>query len=486
MKRYSKYYFLLAGVLVLGSCKKFTEGLDVSPNSPTSAPYALVLNGAEVSSIGIYEGTLARTAGMFARSFTGADRQYIDLYNYNTTAQDYNDGWDNLYSQVITQFKIVESQALAINDKKTAGIAEIQLAEAGGLAADLWGDVPFSQVGDPTTHPTPAFDSQTAVYTAVQALLDKAITNLAANVGVGPGAKDIFFGGDISKWSAAAHTLKARFYLHTRDYANAIAQAKLGISSAANNVMDPHGTSDDSDTQIYYDFLSLDRPGYMNADGAVAAAYLDSSNPLYHGNAKTDETARFNYMYQEGLNTGALDPNVLSNYDGWGNDANQDGFFGGAVSFPVVTFEENNLILAEAYAKTNDNTNALAALNVERAYMNTGGYINTGYISSGLKYDAYTIADFAPGGIANKGGVAVSQALLTEILTERYLTLIGQIEQYNDVRRTGNYLKIPTTKGTTIPQRFFYAQDEINTNPNTPKLAPADLFKPTTVNSTAY
>jgi hypothetical protein len=226
----------------------------------------------------------------------------------------------------------------------------------------------------------------------------------------------------------------------------------------------------------------------MNAATSIAANYLDSTNPLYKGNAKTDETARFNYLFQVGLNTSALDPNVLWSSD-WGNPPNQDGFFAATASFPQVTFEENNLILAEAYAKTADDVNALNFLNAERSYMNGGGYINSGYISLGNKFLPYTLLDFGPIGIANPNGLSENQALLTEVLKERYVTFIGQVEQFNDVRRTQNFLKIPvatTAKGTVLPQRFFYAQDEINTNKNTPKLAPADLFKPTTANSTSY
>ena len=68
------------------------------------------------------------------------------------------------------------------------------------------------------------------------------------------------------------------------------------------------------------------------------------------------------------------------------------------------------------------------------------------------------------------------------------MTFIGQIEQFNDVRRTGNALGIsPTVTTTTVlPQRFLYPQDEQNTNPNTPTVNAGDFFKPTTANATAY
>jgi hypothetical protein len=232
----------------------------------------------------------------------------------------------------------------------------------------------------------------------------------------------------------------------------------------------------------------------MNASVSYAADLLDPSKPTYHGNAKTNEGDRFNYLFQEGLNTAELDPNVLVAFD-WGNAASEDGFFGANSSFPLVTFEENQLILAEANMKqaAPDQAAALDALNTLRAYYSVGGSTASGstvsngaYAAEGQQYDPYVLADFAPGGIANTNGEAADKALLREILTERYLTLIGQIEQWTDVRRTHNFLGIPPVKGTEIPQRFFYAQSEINTNPNTPDLPASELFTPTTVNSTPY
>lgn len=488
MKQFSFYISsaLLTLSLVLGSCKKLTEGLDVSPNSPTDAPLNLVLNGAQVSSILIYEGNLARFANVFSRSFSGVDRQYVSVNNYNVTAPDFDDTWDNLYASVIAQAKIVEQKALAVNNKIVAGISQVMEAQAFGLAADLWGDVPFTEAGDPAKFPSPKFDAQADVYKGVQSLLDQAITNLSSKIGVSPGAKDIFYAGDVNKWVKAAHTLKARFYLHVKDYNNAVLQAGLGILNAADNMMARHGSAYLKDFNVYYSFLTYDRPAYINADGAYAPSLLDAASPAYKGNAKTNETARYNYLYQQGLNTSGLDPNVLVDFD-WGNDPSQNGFFGASTSFPLVTFEENILILAEANIKLGNFNEALNALNTFRAYMNNGGYINTGYRAAGLKYEPYQAIDFLPlVGIANPGGLSQNEALLMEILKERYVTLIGQIEQFNDVRRTKNKLGIPPITGTKIPQRFFYPQSEINTNRNTPKLSSSDLFKETPVNTTPY
>jgi hypothetical protein len=479
---------IITGTILFGSCKKITEGLNTDPNQPTDAPLGLLLDGAQVSSILVYEGNLARTAGLFSRSFTGSDRQYISLNSYITTAPDYDDTWDNLYAGVITQAKLVESKAAALNNKRVVGIAKVMQAQAFGLAADLWGDVPFSEVANPDIK-TPKFDTQAAVYAGVQKLLDDAITNLNANVGASPSSKDIFFGGTSSKWIETAYTLKARFYLHTKQYDLAITAANNGISSPANNMLAPHGASYQSDFNVYYSFLTYDRSGYMTGDNAYLPSILDGTKPKYRGDIKTNETARFEYFYQSQLNSNFLDPNVLCGVETfWGVPSSLNGFFGANTSFPLVTFSENQLIIAESQLKKGspDPVSALDALNKVRAYLNTGGTISSGYLADGYKYLPYLITDFAIGGIQNQGTLSVNQSLLNEIIEEKYVSLYGQIEQFTDVRRTKNLLGITPVTGTVLPQRFLYPQSELNTNSNTPKLVTGDLFKPLTSNSTAY
>jgi len=230
---------------------------------------------------------------------------------------------------------------------------------------------------------------------------------------------------------------------------------------------------------------------------SFAPRLLDAAQPGNRNNAKTNEAARLNYIYYPGgglnFTAGSIpyEPNVLVDFD-WGNPTNQNGFFGATTSFPIVTFQENQLILAESYMKqaSPDPTSALAALNTLRAYYATGAHVNSGYLPLGYNYAPYVLADFNTGGIDNNGTDDQNTALLREILEERYVTLIGQIEGWNDMRRTGNFINITLPAGkTAYPQRGLYSQIEQNTNPNCAKLV-ADpsysLFEKTTAFSSAY
>ena len=120
--------------------------------------------------------------------------------------------------------------------------------------------------------------------------------------------------------------------------------------------------------------------------------------------------------------------------------------------------------------------------------MNTGAYINSTYLTTGsFKYDPYVPADFLSGGMENPVANTLSQekALLREILEERYINFRGQIEGFNDLRRTFKEtdirVPVPLNFGTQFPQRFLYPQFEIDMNKSTPSPIPG-VFDPTPVN----
>jgi starch-binding outer membrane protein, SusD/RagB family len=477
-----KLIIIIVTVILFQSCKKNFEETNINPNSPANATTDLVINGAQVTSILFYEGEMARLGNMWSGAFSGEDRQYAGLSKYLTSSTDYDGAWSNAYRGVFGQCLLVEAEAAKINNRIQAGISKIMRAQIAGTLASLWGDVPFKEAGQGAKFPKPKYDAQADVYMSVQTLLTTAIADLTSNVGISPGSKDIFYGGNRNAWIRAAHSLKARFYLHVKDYPNAYANALLGISTVDGDMIAPHGFTRSQDFNIYYSFTVYDRAGYMAGNG-LAAQMLDASTSKYRGNAKTDETARFNYYFLKdfGVFNSGYEVNFLCDDIGFAPDG--AGFFGAETKHPLITYAETQLIAAEAAIRlpAPDFSNALTALNNHRAALTN--YIPAAYQLYGFKYDPLTNADFNAGGIENAGSITPAAALLKEIIEERYSTLIGQIEHFNDIRRTKNAIGVTPTIGTQLPQRFLYSQQEINTNPNTPKLATSDLFKPTTVNN---
>ncbi|MGI4884840.1 MAG: SusD/RagB family nutrient-binding outer membrane lipoprotein [Janthinobacterium lividum] len=465
----------------LVGCEKFTTGYDVNPNLPQAASTSLLLTSVEVATGLQEEANTARLSSIWTQQFTGAARQAAGLDVYQTVASDYDSDWSNHYLYVSNNARLTEASADVDKNPLVKGIAQTLEGLSIGQATALWGDIPYSEAFN-SAIAQPKFDAQKDVYTSVQTLLTDAAANLA-KPGVSPAAADIFYAGSGTKWLAVANTLRARYYLHTKDYANAAKYAALGVSAPANNLTMPHaGTAYGVDLNLLYSFFDQDRAGDITADAAFATKLLATG----HTNAKTTETGRLNYFYAKtfvngsgsGYATVDYEPNIY------------DGAFTPSSPYPMVTFAETQLVLAEAQLRLGNFAPALAALNAVRAYHTS---TTSPYAANGaVKYDAYTAADFATGGIAVYGAANANEALLKEILTEKYLSLIGQIEPFNDQRRArplagGSVLAMSVVgvtpkKGSVLPQRFLYPQIEITTNPNTPAQTNADLFTPTSVN----
>ena len=419
MKKYSLP--LLALLATATACQNLVDDLNVSPNNPQDAPANVMLTGVQLSDCIAQEGEAARLAGLWSGYFEGLLFQYQSHQQYIVVANDFNTAWSFIYSTTVKNARLMRQKALAVNNRRLAGVAQVLEANALGTAADLWGDVPNTQaVSD--DYPNPQFDPQAQVYAGVQTLLDSAIVNLNSTAFVDFSANDIIAAGNVVRWRQAAYTLKARNFLHAKNYAAALTAAQSGLSTNANSLYFPH-IDNTNGSNLYYQFLVEDKSGYMGV-GQFAQSLINPTGTRTRANSKTNERARYNYLYTSAtaLNSGSV-----------------GGAFYKTTAFPLATYQENLLLLAEADARLNGLTAGLARLNTYRAYLATGGYLSSNYaVAANLKYDAYVATDFNAGGLENPTATAIApaRALLREILEERYVTFMGQMEGFNDVRRT--------------------------------------------------
>ena len=482
MKKIFKYLLLVLIAWNISSCESFIEDLEVDPNNPGDATAARMIEGVMVADMFVHTGDLNRLAGMWMGYFTGADRQYLTLDSWGgSVAADYDNTWGNIYTGVIAQARIVQEKASTENNLRLRGVAKILEAHALGTTTQLWGDVPNTEANNIDEFPNPAYESQASVYASLQTLLNSALADLA---GVGSIPNDIFYSGSVANWSAFAHSLKARYFVHTGDFANAETEAGLGITTLSEELWAPFGSTFGATFNPYYDFMVYNRPGYLGADGAYAAELLDpydlSGSGRSRSNAKTNEEARFNWNYLPyyELYAPGYEPNYLNDFD-W---AEPNGKFG--LEFPLYTAGESLLIIAEARIRANDVAGAITAYNNYRAYLVSGGGgfhdIATAY-DYAFQYDPYVLADFEAGGMVNHGQASAAEAILFEIMEERYVSMVGELEAFSDWRRSSNLIGVPIKFGASIPERFLYPQVEINTNPNVPSPLP-DFATPTPVN----
>lgn len=470
MKSFIKTYFTgYIIILFLSSCGSLVEGLNEDPNNPTSSPYNFILTGAQVGTIIVHEGETARKANIFSGHLEGIDRQHLGFSEYIVSSGDFDSQWDDAYVHAIRN--ALEAEQTAEEEGRTGiatGIAKVLQALAFGTTTSLWGDIPFDEAGF-LEFENPAFNDQLEVYEKLQTLLDDAITELQSGEGRLVSGTDIYFEGDAVPWIEVAYTLKARYYLHVGNYNDAYQAATSGISTHDNSLLVPHLQAQPG-SNLYNQFFAVARPNDIKISDFFEGI-MNASSPDYRGNTKTDETARYN-NYFDTNNSGVT--------------VNTDGYMASDAPFPLVSYAENLLILAEAGLRGNDFNTGLSHLNEFRTFMRSGGYLyEVDETANGLQYDDYVANDFQANGIANTDNLSQEDALLKEILEERYITLFGQIEAFNDTRRTYDEqnvrVQVPPNVGDELPQRFLYPQSEIDRNSNTPRPIP-EFFDKTPVN----
>ena len=441
--------------------------LQTNPNAVTDVDVKTLLSGTMLGVGFLHEDTDVRIASMWSGQLNGLFRAHLGFGQYIVSSQTFS--WNTLYP-VGNQARLIQTKADALGDKWTKGVGQILEVLVIAKATALYGDVPYSQAFNSQNFPTPVFDKQADVYAALQITLDKAIVNLSATTGLAFGANDFIYQGDVNKWKALANSLKARLYLHTNNYEQAIASAKLGIQTTNGDALIPHGTSQGQNTNQNYDFFRVSRAGDTGFDGSFLRTLMLSR--INTANTKTNETALYNHYLKVGITApNSQDPNTT------------DGSFTADAPHPIMTFYETQLIIAEAEARLGNTNAALISLNRVRTALATGYMNGKMFAANNRKYEAYTINDFEVAGLANPTNLPTTQrAVLYEIISQRYIVLLMQYEVFNDYRRLSValpvvQLPISLVAGTKKPQRFIYPQQEINSNFNIPKPTPDQFTK---------
>lgn len=409
-----------SAVAVVGGCNNFLTGGETStdPNRQIAATNDQYFVSTQENLWAYWGSDPARLTGILAQQFQGVANQYGALETrYTHDPSTTNGSHAALYTGGgLVDIRKLQAGARQVGDSLYLGIAQVMEGALMGTGADLFGDLVYKQAIQGVANPT--LDDQLFVYDSVQQVLSAGIANINLNAAgsAGPAGADLVYGGDPALWTAFAHTLKARFYMHTAEvrpeaYAEALAEAQQGISSDAGNYFGAF-TSTGSETNFYFQFHG---PAARGGDLGIGIT-LDTIL------VRRNDPREAEYFAPSG------NPRWLSDERG-ADDFQQ----------PYVTYDENTLIWAEAAYRTGDEVTALAKLNEERA-------------NHGLAPE-----------------VVAGRALLNEILTEKYIVdfQLGE-EAWNDYKRTCTPNLVPTAAGLPIPGRLYYDATEANTDTNIP------------------
>src|SRR6266550_2522928 len=384
-------------VAVTSGCSNFLDASKAvaDPNAPTAASVNQLLAGIEANVFGEQEGPVAMLICEWMQQCAGTAGRFVEVQGTYTIT---NNSFDGSFASVYTAggllaIKDAEARADLLPDKQYKGVLEVLEAMDVLYGVDNWGSIPYREA---VTSTTPAFDPQLQIYDDLLALLNQAIADLNG-AGSGPGLNDLVYGGDKVKWIQAPHTLRARVFLHLAEvrgatqYASARTEAQAGISAPANDWKTVHSEAT-SERNMWLQF-QLTSFGQDLVAGArlvgIMQAQSDPRLPDYFGKNSTGGYGGYDVATQKTV--GETSPIANSN-------RNVPTF-----AQPIITYDENQLIIAETALRAGDIPGAALALNNVRS-----------------RYGKSVIA--AP--------------TLTDIMTEKYIALFQNIEYWNDYRRT--------------------------------------------------
>lgn len=465
MKTYSKTGVVLALALIGAACSDFLTGVGLTenPNNPVQATPQQQMIAMQSNMATRLEGQIARCAGIFTQQLIGSNNQQLTYCTqYGVTELDITGQMSGFY----TGGGLVAMRNIqASGDPLLSGIAKIWEGLAFGTATSVWGDLPYSEALNLSIL-TPRLDPQEDIYTAVQSRLDEGITDLqsAPSAGNCEPADLIYCSAtgpratQIARWIAAANTLKARFHLHlverngNAEYAAALALANQGILEqpvTAADVMHGrgpgdfrmfHGPTQDFDGNIWAEFLAQ-RQDIVAGDALVSL--MKARNDTLRLAAYFDRNAGGQFI-------GANQNNVAVPVGSAPSVINTTVRRQFTFRQPIVTWAENQLILAEAKFRTGDSAGAVVNVNNVRTLV----------------------------GLPALAGVS-----FTDIMTEKYIAMFQNIDVWSDYKRTCVPTLTPYTGFTEVIGRLPYGSAERNANPNVP--LPAS-YPGSTTGSSAY
>jgi starch-binding outer membrane protein, SusD/RagB family len=425
-------------VVVAAGCNNFLKGGDLTkdPNNPLNASPKQFFGSVQSNLWEIQTSDLARLTTLWMQQAVGVARQQLGVYDYTGVTEGTFDGqFAAAYGGGgILDLRKIDSITVPLGDSIFLGVSKILESWLIGTTADVWGDIPYSQADSIFVYPQPILDPQQTVYDHIQTNLSEAIVELQSGSGVGPEEADLVYGGDPQKWTELAHTLKARFFLHTAEmlgtpaYASALTEAQQGISSNDGDYIASFSGSQAAESNPWWQFVDANGTTGRNGDLIATGSFLETL-------MQTTHDPRFSDYFQPG-STDTYDFSPVRENPTYPQ--------------PFVTYNENLLILAEAQLQTGAAGAALTTLNTERAAWS----IATPW------HSAFTVPP-------------VGSATLAAIMNEKYIVLFQNVETWNDYKRTcfPALTPINDTRGGVIPGRLLYPLGERQTNTNVPPVS---------------
>ncbi|HEV8283982.1 MAG TPA: SusD/RagB family nutrient-binding outer membrane lipoprotein [Chitinophagaceae bacterium] len=488
MKLSIKIISLCIIFFIITSCKKSFLDVNNNPNAVTDVPAKTLLPNTTISMGFVNSNELGKAAALLMQYNAGIINVAYAYDKWNLSS--YDNQWSNeIYTNTINNLGILIHKTQE-QSPAYSGIAKLELAYTFSMVTDLWGDVPYSEAGQGfgenglLKFPQPRFDAQMDIYLGNQSKGIKSLFNLVRE-GLGdiastsvlkPGADDLIYGGDLTRWTRFGNSLLLKFALQISN--KAVDTTKAVINDIVNN-NNPFINAIDGSLDFNVPFSKTNPNAYYLQDvgGSIPNTQM-LGNRFLALERSLNDSLRLSRFYTKpaatfvGHDNGSpfLAPaqTIRSVYGTYVLGATKSG----EAPIRLITAFRNYFILAEAALR-----------------FGIAGDPNTYYqngIKAAMKSVGLTDTEITAYFTANPSIVSLSGTTdqkLQQIITQKYVASVGNaIESYNDYRRVGYPLLTPPiiTEGddpNTFPQRYPYTTQEGASNPNQPNPRPKTNVK---------
>lgn len=472
-----KVISLAALILILGSCTKDYDEMNVNPNAATVVPATNVFLRAIVSTQGTLFGE--RLDVYYAGSYAGQTAA-IGLGDYEYRVDINNSMWRSMYigmTYFVDAMRLAEEEG---NDNLYAAALTMK-AYAAQQTSDMWGDIPYSEAFKLEDEGViyPKYDTQQEVYTAIIAELKEASAMFSADGGdIGVG--DQLFHGDVTKWEKFCNSilLRVAIRMSTVDPAGATTVIE-GLAGK------PMLTDNGDNAYFYYPGVTPDQELWYERMGAADGNKTDqyrTNNELVSRLKATNDPRLTVYV----------DPNKYGEYNGYR-------FYDGQTR---DTMNNGNNVSHIGDRFNNDPEGFSPWMNSAEVYFNMAEIYERGLASGDAKaayemgialameengIDAEAIATFMMEEDVAWGAGSMSN--LEKIRTQKWIALFKQsVEAWSESRRTDVPLMTDVSEDyaavghTRPPFRMAYADEEKSLNTSFPtEVVEEDIFYGTQV-----
>lgn len=362
-------------IILVSSCNKGFDKLNINPNNPTELDASFLFTNAEFSTYAAIMETEPTVVQQFINPFTGITSAFnFNQVNQTYTAQRWNAEYTGtntgattsagpvqLLAQILSQLKGNTTRSNLYNE------ARILKAYQFMMLVDTYGNVPYSEAGQAylSNILTPKYDNQVAIYTDLVNELTSATAALDPAKDIVKA--DVFYGGNVAQWKKLGYSLLLRIGMRYSKVDAAKAQSIVQtafaggvMTSNADNCylkytttfVNPVSQNLSTLTNTYY--LAAPFVNQLKNSGDPRLKFIAGkyANPAAAATTVPDTTSANQFGMPIGYNSA-----TLPNAPGF-RGANGSGYNYSQINYPIfgnltapqffVTYAQTQLLLAEA------------------------------------------------------------------------------------------------------------------------------------------